>query len=125
LWNPRAISALIPSWAAGSPERSDAGIPPGAKLDVRRQTGIDEALGLGDRPFIELRDPGCKRIYERIQIGVRQGAIDVAVGLGLVRSNVFRAQEYLERAVSADEPVLSAQPVLKTDQSEGNFASYA
>ena len=68
----------------GSPERGDARIPPGAELDVRRQAGVDEALGVGDRPFVEPGDPGRERLYERVQIGVGQGAIDVAVGLGLV-----------------------------------------
>src|ERR1700721_4214628 len=32
-----------------------------------------------------------------------QGAIDASVGLGLVGSDVFRAQEHLKGAVSADE----------------------
>src|SRR5271170_4054298 len=90
-----------------SPERSDARIPSGAELDVRRQAGVDEALSLSDRPFVELGDPGRERFYKRIEIGVGQGAIDVAVGLSLVCSNVFRAQEHLEGAVSADE---SGQP---------------
>src|SRR5271169_6868016 len=36
----------------GSPKRSDARIPTGAELDVRRQAGIDEALGVADRPFV-------------------------------------------------------------------------
>jgi hypothetical protein len=54
----------------GSTERSDARIPPGTDLDVRRQAGVDEALGLSDRPFVELGDPGRERLYERIQIGV-------------------------------------------------------
>src|SRR5581483_1649458 len=49
-----------------SPERSDARIPPGAKFDVRRQTGVDESLGLGDRPFVELGDSRRERLYERI-----------------------------------------------------------
>src|SRR5271170_5461791 len=42
----------------GSPERSDARIPSGSEFDVRRQAGVDETLGIGDRPFIELGDPG-------------------------------------------------------------------
>jgi len=31
-----------------SPKRSNARIPPGAELDIRRQAGVEEALGLGD-----------------------------------------------------------------------------
>ena len=86
-----------------SPERSDARIPPRAEFDIRRQCGVDEALGLGDRPFIELGDPRRERLYEHIELGVGQGAINVTVSLGLVRSDVFRAQEHFEGAVSTDQ----------------------
>ena len=75
-------------------------MPPGTNLDVRRQAGVDQALGVGDRPLVKLGDPGRKRFYKPIEIGVGQGAIDTAVGLGLVCSDVFRAQEHLEGAVS-------------------------
>jgi hypothetical protein len=59
---PRLVEAardqgLDPLLGGRSPERSDARIPPGAELDVRRQAGVDEALGLGDCPFVELGDP--------------------------------------------------------------------
>ncbi|MGA8490777.1 MAG: hypothetical protein WB711_10165 [Terriglobales bacterium] len=68
---PRLVEAarhqlFDPLLGGRSPERSDARIPPGAELDVRRQAGVHEALGLGDRPFVELGDPGCERLYERI-----------------------------------------------------------
>jgi hypothetical protein len=49
-----------------SPEQSDARIPPGAELDVRRQAGVNKALGLGDRPFVELGDAGRECLYECI-----------------------------------------------------------
>ena len=86
---PRLVEAarhqrFDPILGGRSPERSDARIPPGTELDVRRQAGVDEALGVSDRPFVELGDPGRERLYERVQFGVGQGAIDVAVGLGLV-----------------------------------------
>src|SRR5580693_4873276 len=55
-----------PILGGGSTERSDARIPPSAKLDVRRQAGVDEALGVGDRPFVEPGDPRRERLYERI-----------------------------------------------------------
>jgi len=59
---PRLVEAarhkrLDPLLSGRSPERTDARIPPGAKLDVRRQAGVDEALGVGDRPFVEPGDP--------------------------------------------------------------------
>ena len=78
-------------------------MPPGTNLDVRRQAGVDQALGVGDRPFVELGDAGRERFYEHVEIGVGQGAINVAVGLGLLSPEVFRAQEHFEGAVSADE----------------------
>jgi hypothetical protein len=31
-----------------------------------RQAGVDDALGVGDRPFVELGDPGRERLYECI-----------------------------------------------------------
>ena len=51
---------------SGSPERSDARIPTGTEFDVRRQAGVHKALGLGDRPFVELGDPSRERLYERV-----------------------------------------------------------
>ena len=61
---------LDPLLGGRSPERCDARIPSGAELDIRRQAGVDEALGLSDRPFVELGDPGRERFNERIQLGV-------------------------------------------------------
>jgi hypothetical protein len=55
-----------PILRGGSPGRSDARIPPGTELDVRRQAGVDEALSVGDRPFVESGDPGRERLYERV-----------------------------------------------------------
>jgi hypothetical protein len=52
-----------PLLGGGSPERLDARIPPGADLDIRRQAGVDEAFRVGDRPFVELGDPGRERLY--------------------------------------------------------------
>jgi hypothetical protein len=68
---PRLVEAARPQrfdpfLGGGSSERSDARIPPGTELDVRRQAGVDEALGVGDRPFVELGDPGRERLYEPI-----------------------------------------------------------
>jgi len=68
---PRLVEAarhqrLDPLLGGRSPERSDARSPPSTELDVRRQTGVDEALGLSDRPFVELGDPGRERFNERI-----------------------------------------------------------
>jgi hypothetical protein len=41
---------LDPLLRCRPPERCDASIPSGAKLDIRRQAGVDQALGLFDRP---------------------------------------------------------------------------
>jgi len=55
-----------PLLSRGSPERTDARIPSGTKLDVRRQARVDEALGVGDGPLVKLGDPGRKRLDERV-----------------------------------------------------------
>jgi hypothetical protein len=41
---------LDPLLCGKSTERSEARIPPRAELDVRRQAGVDKALGVGNRP---------------------------------------------------------------------------
>jgi hypothetical protein len=66
LSKPRAISALIPSWAAGRPSEAMHASHPRTEFNVRRQAGIYKALGLSDRPFVELGDPGRERLYERV-----------------------------------------------------------
>jgi hypothetical protein len=71
-WKPHAISALIPSSAAGRPSEAMHASHPAPELDVRRRAGVDEALGLSDRPFVELGDPARERFDERIQLGVRK-----------------------------------------------------
>jgi hypothetical protein len=70
LWKPRRHELFDPILRGWPPERSDARIPSGAHLDVWRKAGVDEAFGVGDRPFVELGDPGSERLYERVQIGV-------------------------------------------------------
>ncbi len=55
-----------PILGGGSPQRRDARIPSGAELNVRRQAGVDEALGIGDCPFVEPGDPVCERLNERV-----------------------------------------------------------
>jgi len=79
----------------GSPERSNTRVPSSAEFDVRRQAGIDQTLGIGDRPFVELSDPGRERLDVGVQFGVGQRAIHIAVSFGLFPCEVFRAQEYL------------------------------
>ena len=64
-----------PLLGRGSTERSDARVPPGTEFDVRRQAGVDEALGVGDGPLVEPGDPGRERLYVRVEFGIGQGAI--------------------------------------------------
>jgi hypothetical protein len=58
---PRLVEAAChqrfdPILSGGSPERSDACIPPGTELDVRRQASVDEALDSKSS-----RRPRCRR----------------------------------------------------------------
>jgi len=66
LLKPARRQRFDPLLRGRSTERLDARIPPGIDLDVRRQAGVDEALGVGDRPFVELGDPCRERLYVRI-----------------------------------------------------------
>src|SRR5208282_5907768 len=68
---PRLVEAarhqrFDPILGGGPRERSDARIPPGAELDVRRQAGVDKALGVADRPFVKTGGAGRERFHERI-----------------------------------------------------------
>jgi len=55
-----------PLLGGGSGDRTHAGIPPGGELDIRRKAGVDEPLGVGDRPFVKSGDPRRERLYERV-----------------------------------------------------------
>jgi hypothetical protein len=79
----------------GTPQRRDARVPPGAELDVRRQAGIDEALGVGDCLLVKPGNPGRQRVHECVEVGIGQCPVHVAIGLGLVATDVFRTQEHL------------------------------
>src|SRR4051794_11916364 len=64
------VQCLDSRLGRGSPERSNAGIPPGADLHVRGQAGVYETLGICDRPFVELCDPSGQRLHKGVQLGV-------------------------------------------------------
>jgi hypothetical protein len=52
----------LDSFLRGGPaQRSDAGVPPRAELDIRRQARVHQPLGVGDRPFVERRNPSRQR----------------------------------------------------------------
>src|SRR3982751_4160406 len=73
----------------GSAQRSDAGVPAGAELDVWRKAGVDQPLGLADRPFVEAGDPGRHPIDEGVELSIGEGAVDVPDGLGLVAAKIL------------------------------------
>src|SRR3954449_10096182 len=74
------------------------------EFDVRRQAGVHQALGLGDRPLVKARDPFRKRLDVGVELGVGNGSVYVAVGLSPVAADVFRAQQHLQGPVAADKP---------------------
>ena len=57
---------LDPVLGSRSTKRSDARISPSAELYVRPQARVDEALGVTNRPFVELGDSGRERLNERV-----------------------------------------------------------
>jgi hypothetical protein len=70
---PRLVKAarhqrFDPILRGGSAKRSDARIPPGAEFDIRRQAGVDEALCVGDRPFVERGDAGRQGFHECVDV---------------------------------------------------------
>ena len=42
---------------------------------------------------------GGQRFDERVEFGIGQGAVDVAIGLGLLAADVLRAQQHLQGAL--------------------------
>src|SRR5580698_2774853 len=56
------------------PQRRYARIPPGAELDVGRQAGVDETLGVGDSPLVKPGDPGRQRVHVCVEFGIGQCA---------------------------------------------------
>src|SRR4051812_6951141 len=76
----QSLDAILSRWPA---QRGDARVPTGSKFDVRRQTGVHQPLRLGDRPLVEAGDAGRQCIHISVEFGVRQGAIDVTIGLCL------------------------------------------
>src|SRR5262249_14976587 len=72
---------LEPCLRGGPHHGRHTGIPPGRDFDVWRQAGVHEALGVGDRPLLKSGDAGRQRVNEPVQLGIRQRAVDVAIGL--------------------------------------------
>src|ERR1700735_1673120 len=63
-------------------DRFHASIPPGCNFDVGRQTRVVyKAFGIADGPLIERADPSRERINKRVEVGVGQRPIYVAVAL--------------------------------------------
>ena len=68
----------------GSLDGGHAGVPAGSDFDVGRQAGgVDQALGVGDRPLVKRGDPGGERVDEIVELGVGERTVDVAEALGI------------------------------------------
>src|SRR3984885_9147308 len=73
---------LDPALRGGPDERGHAGIPAGGDFHVWRQACLaHQALGVGDRPFVERRDALRQFVDEAVELGVRQRPVDIAIGL--------------------------------------------
>ena len=65
------VQRLDPILRGRASEGGTSGVPPGSDLHIWRQAGVDQALRVGDRPFIELRDPSRERLNVGVQVGIR------------------------------------------------------
>ena len=59
--------------------------------------------GRGGRQFVEGSDPHRHGIDETVELGVREGAIDVAVELGEPGIDVVCGQQHFQRPAAADQ----------------------
>src|SRR6476659_9876707 len=63
------FDSLLRCWSL---DGGHAGVPARSDFDVGRKAGfVHEALGVGDRPLVERGDPGCERVDEIVELGVR------------------------------------------------------
>ncbi len=77
LWKPCSVSALIRFGRLAG--RSDAmpSLPSCAKFYIGWQAGIDQALGLGNRPSVETSNAGHERVHIGVEIGVGKRTIHI------------------------------------------------
>src|SRR2546429_1622212 len=95
---------LDPILCGWSCHRSNARVPPGFDLDIRRQTSdVDKAPGVHDCPFVEGGDSVGKRIDKSVKVSIRQRPIHVAIELGQVAWDVVCAQNHFQGAPSSHE----------------------
>src|SRR5437588_7092018 len=71
-------------------DRGHAGFPTGSDLYVRRQAAcIDEALGIGDRPFVERRDANRQCVDEAVEFDVGQRSVHITIGFGQIAPDIM------------------------------------
>src|SRR5713226_781765 len=95
------LDPLLCGWSC---HRSNARVPTGFDLDIRRQTSeVEEAPGIHQCPFVESADSGCTRIDKSVKASIRQRPIYVAIELGQVAWDVVCAQNHFQGAPSSHE----------------------
>src|ERR1700733_13983482 len=113
---------LDPALRGGPTDRGHAGIPAGGDFHVWRQACLaHQALGVGDRPFVERRDALRQLVDEAVELGVRQRPVDIAIGLREIAADVVGAQQHLQRTLSAHLPWHSCHWPAAGDQTDADF----
>src|SRR6266446_6163756 len=113
------LDPLLCSWSC---HRSNARVPPGFDLDIRRQTSdVDQAPGVHDCPFVEGGDSVGKRIDKSVKVTIRQRPIHVAIELGQVAWDVVCAQNHFEGAPSSHQTRQLRHGATARHQTGANF----
>src|SRR6266403_3367828 len=113
------LDSLLCSWSC---HRSNARVPPGFDLDIRRQTSdVDKAPGVHDCPFVEGGDSVGKRIDKSVKVSIRHRPIHVAIELGQVACDVVCAQNHFQGAPSSHETRQLRHGATARHQTGANF----
>src|SRR3954470_19668273 len=94
---------LEPRLCRRSCNRRHACVPSGRDLHIGRQAGVHETLGVGDCPLVECRNACREGGDERVELGIRERPVHIAVSLGQFSSNVVRAEKHFKRPSAADQ----------------------
>src|SRR5690348_6454409 len=93
-----------PGLAGGASSGAKKCVPLRRYLRIGGEAGnVDQVLCVRDGAFVERGNAAGKRIDKRVEFGVRQCTIDVAITLGEIAWDIVCPEEHLQRTPSADE----------------------
>src|SRR5882724_8084765 len=87
---------------SGALNRGKTCVPLGGNFCVGREArNIDKVFRFRDGLFVERSNAYRQRVDKSIELRVRQSAVDVAIKLGEIASNIVRAEQHFQRPSSA------------------------